>query len=373
MSDTSDPNEVKPLLISMPVDVRGVAMTFLAVVAAIWVLYVGRSLFVPILIGLGISSVLGPMVTSLEKRHVPRALAAAVLVLALVAGTGAIVYRVAGQASRLTEELPEAIREVRELLTRSTGSDGGTMAQLQEAADELSTATEQPGRRGVTPVRIVDPPVRITQYLLSGSLGIAGSVGQVVLVVFLIFFVLTSGDLFKRKLVKLTGPSLSKKKVTVQIIDEIGYTISRYLRTVAFVCTLVGVATWLAFLALGVPNAALWGVMAGVANTIPYFGPTVIAIVATVAAYLHFDTLGMALVTGGTSLTITGLEGMLLTPMLMSRTARMNTVAMFIGILCWGWLWGFWGMLLAVPLLMVFKVIADHVEDLEAVGELLGD
>lgn len=373
MPDSSDSNDVQPLRITMPVDVRGVALTFLSVVAAIWVLYVGRSLFVPILIGLGVSSVLGPMVGWLERRHVPRAVAAAVLVLSLVAGTSALIYHVAGQASRLTEELPEAVREVRELFLRSTGSNAGTMAQLQEAADEIATATEEPGRRGVTPVRIVDPPIRITQYLLSGSLGIAGSAGQVMLVVFLVFFLLTSGDLFKRKLVKLTGPSLSKKKVTVQIIDEIAQTISRYLRTVAFVCTLVGVVTWLAFLALGVPNAALWGVMAGVANTVPYFGPTIVAVIATVAAYLHFDTVGMALLTGGTSLTITGLEGMLLTPMLMSRTARMNAVAMFIGILGWGWLWGFWGMLLAVPLLMVFKVIADHVEDLAAVGELLGE
>jgi len=337
------------------------------------VLYVGRSLFVPILIGLGVSFVLGPMVDALTRLRVPRPLAAALLVGALLTSVGFVSYRVAGQAASVAENLPRAVREVRELLTRSTTTRGGTMEQLQEAADEISTATEAPGQRGVTPVQIVDAPVRVSQYLLTGSFGIAGSIGQVVLVVFLVFFLLTSGDLFKRKLVKLTGPSLSKKKVTVQIIDEISIAISRYLRTVAFVCTLVGVATWLAFLALGLPNAALWGVLAGLANTIPYVGPTTVAAAATVAAYLHFDTAGMALLTGGTSLTITGLEGMLLTPMLMSRSARMNTVAMFIGILCWGWLWGFWGMLLAVPLLMVFKVIADHVEDLSAVAELLGE
>lgn len=369
----SESQEPQSLSLTMPVDVRGLALTILAVTTAIWVLYVGRNLFVPILIGLGVSSVLLPTVDALERWKIPRALGAAVLLLALIAASGALVYRVAGQATAFADALPNAARELRELLVSSTGSDSGTMAQLQEAADEIASATEEPGRRGVTPVRIVDPPMRVGQYLLSGSLGIAGSIGQVVLVVFLVFFVLTSGDMFKGKLVKLTGPSLSKKKVTVQIIDEISATISRYLRTVAFVCTLVGVVTWLAFLWLGVPNAALWGLLAGLANTVPYFGPTVIAASATLAAYLHFDTAGMALLTGGTSLTITGLEGMLLTPMLMSRSANMNAVAMFIGILCWGWLWGFWGMLLAVPLLMVLKVIADRVEDLAAVGELLGE
>lgn len=369
----SESQPSQPLTISMPVDVRGLALTFLAVVAALWVLYVGRSLFVPILVGLGVSAVLGPTVDALERWKIPRGVGAAVLLGSLLFGSGALLYRVAGQASELAEELPKAAREVRELLVRSTDSRSGTMAQLQQAADEISSATAEPGRRGVTPVRIVDPPMRVGQFLLSGSLGIAGSIGQVVLVVFLVFFLLTSGDLVKRKLVKLTGPSLSKKKVTVQILDEMSATISRYLRTVALVCTLVGVATWLAFLALDVPNAALWGLLAGLANTVPYFGPTVIAAAATLAAYLHFDTAGMAMLTGGVSLTITGLEGMLLTPLLMSRSANMNAVAMFIGILCWGWLWGFWGMLLAVPLLMVIKVIADRVEDLAAVGELLGE
>lgn len=375
MSD-KDPQPIRtgePLLLEMPVRIRGFATTFLAVIAAIWVLYVGRNLFVPILVGLGVSFVLGPTVDWLERRHIPRALGAAVLMISLAAITGVIGYRVFNQASALADELPKAAREVRQLLTRTTSTRTGPMAQLQQVADEINTATEAPGRRGITPVRIVEEPRRVSQYLLTGSLGIAGSIGQVLLVAFLVFFMLTAGDLFKRKLVKLAGPSLSQKKVTIQILDAIGASISRYLRTVAMVCTLVGVVTWLAFLALGVPNAALWGVLAGIANTVPYFGPTMVAVAVTVAGYLHFDTVGMALATGGTSLTITGLEGMLLTPMLMSRHASMNAVAMFVGILCWGWLWGFWGMLLAVPLLMVLKVIADHIEALAPVGELLGD
>lgn len=362
----------EPLQISMPVSVRGIALTFISVVTAIWVLYVGRSLFVPILIGLGVSSVLSPSVDWLERHRVPRAAGAALLVLLVVGTLGTIGYHVAGQAAEMAEELPHAAREVRELLVRTTSQRTGTMAQIQEAADELTEAAE-PQQPDVMAVRVVDPPLRIGQYLVSGSLGFAGSIGQVLLVVFLVYFVLVAGDLYKRKFVKLTGPSLSDKKVTVQIIDEIGLTISRYLRTLALVCTLVGVATWLAFLALELPNAALWGVLAALANTIPYFGPTMVAGSAALAGYLHFDTVSMGLLVGGTSLAITAIEGFLITPTLMSRTASMNPVAMFIGILCWGWLWGFWGMLLAVPLLMVLKVIADRVEDLAAVGELLGD
>jgi predicted PurR-regulated permease PerM len=358
----------------VPVDVRSLALTFITVVLAIWVLYVGRSLFVPILFGAGLASVLQPAVSRLHRWHVPRAAGAALLLLAFAAAAGLIGQRVVGQAIALSEELPDAARRINAVFNQTTSGESGTLAQLQEAADELSKEAPEPRQQtGATPVRVVTPPPRIGDYLRSGAVGVATSVGQVALVCFLVFFILASGDLFKLKLVRLTGPSLSKRKVTVQILDEIGATVSAYLRTVALVCCVVGVATWAAFLALGMPNAALWGVLAALANTVPYVGPTAVWISASAVAYLHFETVPMALTVGGVSLLITGLEGMLLTPLLMSRTARMNTVAMFVGLLFWGWLWGFWGMLLAVPMLMTLKVIADRVEGLSSVGELLGE
>lgn len=356
-----------------PRDARSIALVFLASVTAIGVLWVGRSLFVPILFGIGLAFVLSPSVDQLERWRVPRALGAALLLLAILVATGAIGYRVSGQAAALVDDLPAAARKINDLLARTTSTESGALAQIQEAADELSKEVESRPREPGTPVHIVAAPSRVSDYLLTSSVGIAGSVAQVALVLFLVFFILASGDLFKLKMVRLTGPKLSERKVTVQIIDEIGDTISRYLRTLAFVCTVVGVATWLAFMALGMPNAALWGVLAAVANTVPYLGPTAVWTSATVVAYVHFDAVGFALLIGGTSLLITGLEGFLLTPMLMSRTARMNTVAMFVGLLFWGWLWGFWGMVLAVPLLITIKVVADRVEDLAAVGELLGE
>ena len=356
-----------------PKDLRSISLVFLASVTAIGVLWVGRSLFVPILFGIGLAFVLGPSVDRLERWRIPRAVGAALLLLAILVATGAVGYRVSWQAAALVDELPAAARKINDLLARTTSSESGALAQLQEAADELSKEVDPRPREQGTPVRIVPAPSRLSDYLLTSSVGIAGSVAQVALVLFLVFFILASGDLFKLKMVRLTGPKLSERKVTVQIIDEIGETISRYLRTLAFVCTVVGVATWLAFMALGMPNAALWGVLAAVANTVPYLGPTAVWTSATVVAYLHFDAVGPALLTGGASLLITGLEGFLLTPMLMSRTARMNTVAMFVGLLFWGWLWGFWGMVLAVPLLITLKVVADRVEDLAAIGELLGE
>src|SRR5262249_39679177 len=169
------------------------------------------------------------------------------------------------------------------------------------------------------------------------------------------------------------GPSLSKKKVTLQILSEIDRQIEVFLLVQVFTSVIVAVATWLAFRALGVEQAATWGLAAGIFNSIPYFGPVIVTGGTTAVAFLQFGSVQMALLVGGVSLAITSLEGFLLTPWLTSRAARMNAVAVFINLLFWGWLWNVWGMLLAVPMLMVIKAICDHVEDFRSVGELLGE
>jgi predicted PurR-regulated permease PerM len=199
------------------------------------------------------------------------------------------------------------------------------------------------------------------------------AVGQLVLILFLVYFLLASGDLYRRKIVKLAGPSLSEKKLTVQILQEIDRQIEMFLFVQVFTSTIVAVATWLTFTALGVEQAAVWGLLAGVFNSIPYFGPVIVTGATSVIAFLQFGNLRMAIVVGAASLLITSLEGFLLTPWLTGRATRMNAVAIFVGLLFWGWIWNVWGMLLAVPMLVVMKTVCDHVEDFKGVGELLGD
>jgi predicted PurR-regulated permease PerM len=216
-------------------------------------------------------------------------------------------------------------------------------------------------------------PINISDYLMWGSIGIVAALGQLVLVLFLVYFLLASGDLYRRKLVKIVGPSLTDKKLTVQILSEIDRQIGMFLLVQVFTSTIVALATWLAFRALGVEQAAAWGLLAGVFNSIPYFGPVIVTAGTSVVALLQFGSLRMAIIVGGVSLLITSLEGFLLTPWLTSRAARMNAVAIFVGLLFWGWVWNVWGMLLAVPMLMVIKAVCDHVEDFKGVGELLGE
>lgn len=135
------------------------------------------------------------------------------------------------------------------------------------------------------------------------------------------------------------------------------------------VCAQTAVALW----SLGVQNAAVWGLAAGIFNSIPYFGPLIVSSGLAVVAFLQFGTFGMTAMIAGVALVITSLEGWALTPVLMGRTAHMNRVAVFAGLLFWSWMWGIWGTLLAVPIMMVVKAICDHVEDFQPVADFLSE
>jgi predicted PurR-regulated permease PerM len=244
--------------------------------------------------------------------------------------------------------------------------------QLEQAANEtVAPAPAVP--RGVTRVQIEKPKLNVNEYLWMGTMSAVGFAGQLAIVLFLAYFMLVSGDTFRRKLVKISGPALSKKKITLRVLDEITDQIQRYLLVQIFTNILVGVVTWLAFLWIGLEHAAIWGIAAGVFNTVPYLGPVIVTGGTALVAFLQFGTIGMALLVSGISLAITSLEGYLLTPWLIGRTGRMSPVVVFVGVLFWGWLWGVWGLLLGVPIIMIIKAVCDRVEDLAPIGELLGD
>jgi predicted PurR-regulated permease PerM len=364
--------------IQMPVDVRSAALTIVAVVAVIAVLKMAEAMIVPIVLGILISYALDPLVSSMARGRVPRPVGAAVLLVGLVVGGCALLYGLRFEAADMVTKLPQAAHRIRQSFERDRPSPANAIQQVQKAATELQKAADAaasppPTPSGVTRVQVEAPAFDLSDYLVWGSISAAAAIGQLVLVLFLVYFLLASGDLYKRKLVKIVGPSLTKKKITLQILAEIDQQIERFLLVQLFTSVIVAVATWLALRAVGMDQAAVWGVLAGVVNSIPYFGPVVVSAATAVVGFLQFGNVKMAVVVAGITLVITSLEGFLLTPWLTSRASRMNAVAIFVGLLFWGWVWNVWGMLLAVPVLMVIKAICDHVEDLRPLGELLGD
>jgi len=372
-----EPPEPARVLLHMPVDVRSVSLAVLATLGSVYMLRWASAVFIPVAVGLLCSYSLSPVVDWLQLRRIPRALSAALLILGIVSGLAVTAYSLSEDASRLVELLPDAAQKLQDSVRALPGGPHNTLATVQKAATKIEQAAEEttqaaPLKRGVQRVQIEKPKFDIKDHLWNGTVGLLATLGQVGMVALIAFFLMASGDSFRRKLVKLAGPTLSKKKITLQALNQIHDQIQRYMLVQLFTSVLVGLATWVCFMAIGLEHAAVWGVAAGVLDLVPYIGSVLIASGSALVSFLQFGTLEMALLVSGMSLLIHAAEAFLVTPWLTSRANKMNPVAIFVGVLAWGWLWGIWGLLLGVPILVVIKAICDRVDDLKPVGEFLG-
>jgi predicted PurR-regulated permease PerM len=352
---------------------------------AVWLLVIGGLVFflkytaeaiVPIVLSGLLFYALDPAVDALQRLRIPRALGAALVLSAVVAGSGALVISLQDDVEDVIRELPDGARRLREALRRNGGSS--TLGALREATTEIDkAAAEAAGAAtapsGVVRVQVEEPPLRSSTYLWLGSTGLLSFGTRVIMVCFLTYFLLVADDLFKRKLVKHASSSLAGKKITVQVLDSIGTQIERFLIVQILTSCLVAVVTAAALWWLGLENAAVWGLAAGIFNSVPYFGPFIVTCGLAVIGFLQFGTFGMASAVASVALAITSIEGWLLTPLLLGRAAQMNRVAVFAGLLFWTWIWGVWGTLLAVPMMMVVKAVCDHVEDFAPAADFLSE
>ena len=362
--------------LQMPVSIRSLSLAIIALLAGLFMLHWAKAVFIPFMLGLVFSYALSPIVNWMEIRRIPRTVGAGLLLLGMLGTLGTTAYSLSDEAVKLVESLPAAAQKFRQTIKTRQGSSGSTLETVQKAATQIEQATQETSApatsRGVMRVTVEPARFNIKDYLWSGTIGLAALVGQMTVVVFLTYFLLVSGNTFRRKLIKLAGPSLSSKKITLQALDEITGQIQRYLQVQLATSALVGVLTGLALWAIGLENAAVWGIAAAVLNLVPYVGSLVTAVASGGVAFLQFGSSNMALLVAGASLVIHTVVGNLITPWLTSRASRMNPVAVFVGLLAWGWLWGVWGLLLGLPILMIVKAVCDRVDDLKPISEFLG-
>jgi predicted PurR-regulated permease PerM len=360
------------------VNAKGLALGILAVVAVVFALEWAQTFFVSLLVGVLLAYTLNPLVAALERLSIPRVIAVVLVMAAVIGALGAGAWSLRGQTQTIIDQLPEAVSKFSAGVARLRHSQFGAMAKVQSAATEMERAAAQATgpvvpKPATTHVVIDQPAFKLSDFLLAGSKSALGFLGQTVMVLFLTFFLLVGGDTFKRKLVRLTGPKLSQKKITVQILDDINDSIQKYLFMLLTTNVLVGLLSWIVFYWIGLDNAGAWAVVAGLLHVIPYLGPGVTAAATGMAAFMQFESFGMALLVGGASLTIATIVGTLITTWMTGRIAGMNPAAVFISLLFWGWLWGIWGMLLSIPIIVIVRVVSQHVEQLHPVAELLGD
>jgi predicted PurR-regulated permease PerM len=360
---------------------QGYAIVVLAVVAAVAALRAAEGFVIPILLAVVIALALAPVVRVMS-RWIPRSVSAALIVVTFLSLVTLTAYSLADDAAAVAATAPQVSRQLRQALRVATESQQGhllsqmrrAMAEIERAATESTEWTEWSTLpKGVTPVQVVEPPLDLRGVFWNGWFGLAGMGGQLVIVLFLTYFLLSFGSEFKRKLVKLSGDRLSRRRVTVDVIDQIVDRVARSLLHLIITGVLVGVATWLALAWMGVRYAGLFGIAAGLLNAVPYLGPTVVAFAATLTALVQFGDVGMAALVGGVTIVITTIEGLWLTPVLFGRLARVNPAAVLVSALFWGWLWGAAGLLLSLPLLVIVSTIAQSVDDLTSLAELLGE
>ncbi|HEY0061860.1 MAG TPA: AI-2E family transporter [Telluria sp.] len=367
------------LRLPIHVNARGLALGIIATIAFVYALQWAQDFLVPLLLGIFLAYTLSPVVQWLERRHIPRAIGATLVTAAILCALAGVMYRVQDEVFNIIDDLPRITQKVTKVL-RNGNDRPSTIAQMQAAAAQIEQATAVGGaedKRATPRKPAVAAPsgstFKVMDWVLAGSMSLMGFLTQATMVVFLVFFLLLAGDTFKRKLVKLTGPSLSRKKVTVHILDDINTSIQNYMFMLLVTNTLLALLMWVALRAIGLENAGAWAIVAGLLHIMPYFGPLLITTATGLAAFMQFESIKMVVLVTGASMGIATLVGTVIATWMTGRIAKMNPAAVFVSLLFWGWLWGMWGLLLGVPVVVMVKVVAERVEGMEVLAELLGE
>jgi predicted PurR-regulated permease PerM len=356
---------------------NAIALWIIAVVASLFFLQAASQLLIPIVLAVLISFALEPAVAWLERHRVPRVAGAALVLLGILGLCAWGLYSLRDDAQQAIEALPKAAQRAQELVTKFTGGSGyggsgnggsgdgavqggpGGQAQAENGGQPQGGGGGAGG--GSAMLGLIQRGVGSVMALL----------GHIVVIFFLVYFLLMSGHHVRNRLVEISGPEPSRRRLAAQIVDEIDAQVQRFLVVRLITGAVVGVATWAVLGWMGVQNAAVWGILAGVFNSIPYFGPVIVSGGLFVLGIVQEGDLTRALQMSGAALVITSLEGWVLEPPLMGKAERMSALSIFIGLLVWTWVWGAWGTLLAVPMLVVLKSVADRIEPMKPIGRLM--
>lgn len=339
------------------------ALTGLFVLAAIYTIHYAKPVLMPVAAAVVLYILLWPAVRLLQGVRVPTPLGAAIVVAGLL-GVGATgIYILADPASAWLAQAPQVISDVQAKLE-------APVSELTKAKEKIESLVEGRAQRAGSADE--DGP-RVG--VVNAALYVVATVQQVgvtlLIITALLFLLLASGTMFQEKLVR-SLPRFSHKKQAVAITNQIQKDIFAYLGTVAVINTGLVLAIGLALYAIGMPNAALWGTMAALLNFVPYIGFAIGASVVFIVGLLTFDSFAAALLPPMIYILCNAIEANAITPILLSRRLTLNAVVVFLAVLAWGWLWGVAGALLAVPLLAMIKIIADHIDGFRGVSEFLG-
>lgn len=331
------------------------------VILAIGALKIGSTLVLPIVVSALFALLLGGPVRWLRRHGVKESIGAGLVVFGAVALLGLGIYFLSAPAAEWLQKAPQSLSQAERKLRKLVKP----FETIQQTAEKVERVTTPDASNGTQKVEIAQPG--LLKRAQGTSIALAGGV---LTVVFLTYFLLATGELFRHKLAAVL-PSRRERARVADALAEIELQMSRYLFLTTVINAVVGLLTWGVLALIGMPNAALWGAVAGVLNFIPYIGAIVTLGLIGAAGLVSFDAPKMAFVAAGAFLVINMIESNLVTPAVLGKKLPLNVVALFVGLLFWGWIWGVTGAVLAVPLTVMMKIICDHVEGLEKVGVFL--
>jgi predicted PurR-regulated permease PerM len=323
-------------------------------------LYLTRTIVLPIVLAILLKLLLQSGVRRLERIHVPRAIAALVMITILFVTLVTMGTALSGPAHDWAAKLPEGLPRLRERLSYISGSVESVQHFLQHAESYISVTTSQ-----AAPSAAISSG--LSELLFAGTASFASGLFMTVIV---LFFLLISGDLFLRRLVEVL-PRFRDKRAAVMITQQIESNITAYLKTITIMNAAVGVATGLVTWAIGLDNPALWGVLAFFLNYIPVIGPIICLVILVLAGMLRIETLWISFMPAAGFLAIHLIEGQFVTPMLVARRFTLNPVLVVVSLIFWYWMWGVPGAVLAVPVLAMTKIICDGIPPWAAIGHLI--
>lgn len=340
------------------------AMIGLFVLAVLVVLYHSGNFMVPVIGAILLNLVLSPISRALHRIYIPNPVSAALIVLVLFALVAGAFYGLSNPVSRWISAIPQAVQkiEVRVAELKSPLED------VQRATSEVEKMTSVEGSGENKPQPVVVKETSLTTRLFGSATNMILEMG---LMFVLLYFMLAVGDLFHLKLVHIM-PSMKDKLQAEQIASAVVRDISIYLGTITLINAVLGMAVGLALFALGLPNPVIWGIMAGLLNFVPYLGATVGISIVAIASLITFDSVGTAILPPLAYAAINMTEGQFITPSIVSRNLTLNPVVVFLSVSFWAWFWGIPGALMAVPILVIIKILGDHILALRPIGEFLG-
>lgn len=354
-------------------------MYVIALGTTLALLKLGQSFLVPVVVAVLIFYALVLAVDKLEKIRVPRSIGAALVVIALISATSLTMYAVWAQLDRIADAVPRAVLELKTRWGQMKYDRGSTLSKLQGSAEAVQRAMNgdvvAPPRTRVTPSPQPAPPPSgaVERLFWSGTVTALEFLSTLAAIYLLAYFLLVDGDHFRRRWVSFVGKALSTKRLTVQALDAIDHSIRRYLAMLVITNTILGFLTYVALLIVGVDDAAGWGVLAGLLHVIPYFGPMLVAGGVFVTALHQLGNLQSAVYAALSTVAVSMAIGTFAQTWMTARIVKMNASVVFVSIMLFGSLWGGAGLLLAVPIAVIIKVVLGAVPSLNPLSELLGD